>query len=87
VDNAHVIGTSGSTDYLSDTTSGRRYWPVKVKLAPDDSLASRISARLRRDNLMEIYLGHCYGSPAPAIDNWFDAALNAYHARWLEART
>ena len=25
-----VIGTSGSHDYLKDTTGGRRYWPVRV---------------------------------------------------------
>lgn len=25
-----VIATSGSTDYLSDATAGRRFWPVTV---------------------------------------------------------
>ena len=25
-----IIGTSGSTDYLKDTTGDRRYWPVAV---------------------------------------------------------
>lgn len=29
-----VIGTSGSTDYLMDSTGGRRFWPVTV--ASDD---------------------------------------------------
>ena len=25
-----IIGTSGSTDYLKDTTGNHRYWPVEV---------------------------------------------------------
>ena len=34
-----IIGTSGSTDYLHDTTDNQRFWPVSVpcgKPAPDD---------------------------------------------------
>lgn len=31
-----VIATSGSTDYLSDATGSRRFWPVT---APDDGEA------------------------------------------------
>jgi predicted P-loop ATPase len=32
-----IIGTSGSTDYLKDTTGDRRYWPVTP---PDGAAAS-----------------------------------------------
>jgi hypothetical protein len=34
-----IIGTSGSTDYLSDATGGQRFWPVNVpqgESAPKD---------------------------------------------------
>jgi len=41
-----IVGTSGSTDYLKDTTGDRRYWPVVVPTAPTAPLSQEAHARL-----------------------------------------
>jgi hypothetical protein len=43
-----IIGTSGSTDYLKDTTGDRRYWPVstgRVEDPPIDRARADADAR------------------------------------------
>ena len=59
-----IIGTSGSTDYLNDTTGSQRFWPVTAprgedsdqdcdglhdESAPIQYLCSRCFPKLRRD--------------------------------------
>ena len=51
-----ILGTSGSTDYLHDTTGNQRFWPVSVPrgdLAPDDGQSCD---GLHDDNAPSYYL-------------------------------
>ena len=43
-----IIGTSGSTDYLKDTTGNRRYWPVASPPADMPPLSAEDRAVVQR---------------------------------------
>ena len=72
-----IIGTSGSTDYLNDTTGDRRYWPVSS--SPVDTPPPSAEDRAVVQRLVEATGGQWLVEAGESCDGLHDEAAPTHY--------